>query len=79
MPVRRRDVHNLGTQGKEMSARFFSADDKIKCLIREIGLRKLVYPGLIQQGSMTVEKAQWEIDCMEAILQQLKTAAGRSE
>jgi hypothetical protein len=60
-------------------SRFYSMDDLIKCAIREAGLRKRVYPKWIEQNRMTQEKADWEIECMEAIVQKLKEIAGRKE
>ena len=42
--------------------------DKIAALKREIALRKNVYGKRIAAGSMTPEKASYEIAVMEAIL-----------
>jgi hypothetical protein len=59
--------------------RYFSLDDLIKCAIREAGMRKRVYPNWVESDRMTAEKAAWEIECMEAIVQKLKEIAGRKE
>ena len=60
-------------------SRFFSLDDMIKCAIREAGMRKRVYPKWVEQDRMTPAKAEWETECMEAIIAKLKEAAGRRE
>jgi hypothetical protein len=54
-------------------------DDLIKCAIREAGMRKRVYPKWVSDGRMTQDKADWETECMEAIVQKLKEIAGRKE
>ena len=41
--------------------------DKIKCLRREIAMRKNVYPKWIESGRMTQEAADREIAVMQAI------------
>jgi hypothetical protein len=60
-------------------SRFYSLDDMIKCAIREAGMRKRVYPTWVEQNRLTQAKADWEIECMEAIVQKLKDIAGRRE
>jgi hypothetical protein len=42
-------------------------EDKLKCLEREIGMRKSVYPRWVYAGKMTQDQADREIACMEAI------------
>ena len=47
-------------------------DDMIKCVEREIGMRQRVYPKWVVAKKMSQEKADFEIKCMMAILDQLK-------
>lgn len=47
-------------------------DEEIKCLIREIGLRKTVYPKWVEKGSKTQEEAEYEISVMTSALNRLK-------
>ena len=42
-------------------------DRQIACVLREIALRKKVYPGWVQQRRMTEQEALREIDTMEAV------------
>lgn len=60
-------------------SRYFSWDDKIKCVARELAMRKRVYPKWIADGRLTDEKAEWEIGCLEAIMADIKGLAGRKE
>lgn len=46
--------------------------DQIKCVGREIGLRKNVYPRRVARGQMTDEEATRELATMEAVLESLK-------
>lgn len=48
-------------------------EEQIKCVEREIGQRKRVYPRLVQRETMTERKAQYEIACMEAVLRTLNS------
>ena len=50
----------------------YSIDDMIKCIEREIGMRKRVYPRWVEQKKMTQEKALNEINTMQAVIEQLK-------
>ena len=45
----------------------FSDDEKLRCLEREIALRRKVYPGLISKGNMASKTAFRKIALMEAI------------
>ena len=47
-------------------------DEQIKCVGREIGMRKNVYPRWVANGKMTQAKADHEIAAMEATLETLK-------
>lgn len=42
--------------------------DKLKCVERELRLRKKVYPRWVAEGRMTQQQAEHEIDCMQAIV-----------
>jgi len=43
--------------------------DKIKCVKRELALRKSAYPKWVASGRMKKETADREIEVMEAIVQ----------
>lgn len=62
-----------------MSGRFISMDDMINCAKRELAMRKAVYPRQLSRGRISQGVADHEIDCMEAILNHLNKAAGRTE
>jgi hypothetical protein len=49
----------------------FSLEDQIKCVRRELALRRTVYPGLIRSGRLHPEAAQQQIACMQAVLDTL--------
>ena len=51
----------------------------IRCAAREVALRRRAYPKWIIEGRMSQDKADQEIECMEAILEKLKSIAGRVE
>lgn len=44
---------------------------QIKCIKREIAIRKRVYPRWIDQEKMNIEDAKNEIETMEAVLETL--------
>lgn len=46
--------------------------DQIKCVGREIGLRKNVYPRRVARGQMTDADATRELATMEAVYETLK-------
>ncbi|GAB3272714.1 hypothetical protein GCM10027347_44520 [Larkinella harenae] len=50
----------------------YTIDQEIQCLIREIGLRKSVYPKRIESGKLKQESADYEIAVMESALNRLK-------
>ena len=52
-------------QGK--SAERFSATDKRKAVLREIGFREHVYPERIRSGRMSPSEARWQIAIFRAI------------
>jgi hypothetical protein len=41
---------------------------KLKCLVREVGIRRAVYPKRVAEGKMDQRAAVYEIEVMEAIL-----------
>jgi hypothetical protein len=45
----------------------FSNEEKWRCLMREIAMRKKIYPRRIELGKMSKEKADLEIAIIEAI------------
>jgi hypothetical protein len=52
-------------------------DAQIKCVRREIGLRKKVYPGLVARRTMYPEVAHHELKAMEAVLETLEGLAAK--
>ena len=50
----------------------FSLADKIRCVEREINLRRRVYARWVSEGRMKPENAAHEIGCMEAVLADLR-------
>ncbi len=48
-----------------------SLDDQIRCVAREIAMRRAVYPRRVAEGKMTTGKMQLEIVHMEAVLSTL--------
>jgi hypothetical protein len=41
--------------------------DQLRCVNRELKMRKFVYPKRVTSGVLKQEKADQEIDCMEAV------------
>ena len=52
---------------------------KAECAEREVRKRKQVYPGYIERGRMTVNKARYEIEVMAQIAEDYRQAAIRDE
>jgi hypothetical protein len=46
-----------------------SKSDKLKCAQRELAMRKKVYPRWVEQDRMSAGKAEYEIACMAAIVE----------
>lgn len=46
--------------------------EQIKCLEREIGYRKRVYPRWVESGKMKLDQADYQVAAMEAALATLK-------
>ncbi len=51
--------------------------DQIRCVGREIGLRRNVYPKWVASGRMKQQDADREIRAMEAVLATLKGLEGK--
>jgi hypothetical protein len=47
-------------------------DEQLKCVEREIGMRKRVYPRWVEGGRMTQVKADSEMKSMEAVADTLR-------
>ncbi len=47
-------------------------DEQIRCIGREIGMRRNVYPRFVAKGTMKPEKADYELKCMETVYETLK-------
>lgn len=54
----------------------FDETEKLKCLEREIAMRRRVYPKWIASGKLKQEKADREIAIMEAIADDYRPGAG---
>lgn len=50
---------------------------QIECVRREIAMRRRVYPRWVHQARMSQEKADHEIDAMEAVLETLREIAAK--
>lgn len=46
--------------------------DQIKCVEREIAMRKRVYPRWVETGKMKLDQSEYQIAAMEAVLATLK-------
>lgn len=51
-------------------------DDQIKCVGREIGLRRAVYPRFVLSKKLTQDEANHQLACMEAVYATLKRLKG---
>jgi hypothetical protein len=47
--------------------RTFTVEEKLTEVKRELALRRAVYPKMIAEGRLTINKASWCIDVMRAI------------
>ena len=52
--------------------RLISLDDQIKCIEREIALRRRVYPRRVAEGRMKLDEAEREVSAMRAVLMTLE-------
>ena len=46
-------------------------DEQIKCVKREISYRRRCYPVWVEKGKITQEEANYQIECMEYVLNSL--------
>lgn len=53
--------------------------EMLACALRELSLRKSCYPKWIEQGRLTQEKADHEIECMRSIIDRLEMLRTLSE
>jgi hypothetical protein len=53
-------------------------DDQIRCVEREIVMRKAVYPRRVVDGKMSQEKARHELAAMQAVLETLRGVKART-
>jgi hypothetical protein len=60
-------------------ARHYSVDDMIKCIAREAKIRQRVYSKWVNDGKMEAKTAEWETECMYAVLEKLSRDSGRSQ
>jgi hypothetical protein len=51
--------------------------EKLKCVERELGMRKRVYPGLVRRGKMSVTESDYEIKTMESIADDYRELAAQ--
>ena len=56
-----------------------SLKDQLRCVGRELGLRRNVYPKWVAKGRMTQEKADHEIATMEAVYETFKRMEKESQ
>lgn len=49
-----------------------SLDDQIRCIGREIGMRRANYPRFVLSGKLTKEEAEHQMACIEACYATLK-------
>jgi hypothetical protein len=49
-----------------------SLEDQIKCIARELTMRRNCYPGWVKGGKLKPETAAMELERMEAVLETLK-------
>jgi hypothetical protein len=47
--------------------RGYTMQEQIACIRRELAMRERVYPKWVQAGRMEAEKADHEINCMQAV------------
>jgi hypothetical protein len=50
----------------------FTLEEKIACLEREVRMRKRVYPRWVEAGRMQPAQAEHEMQCMQAIIDDLR-------
>lgn len=53
--------------------RRYTIGEQINCAARELAMRRNVYSKWVQSGRMKAEAADHEINCMQAIIETLKS------
>jgi hypothetical protein len=56
----------------------FTIEEKLKCVERELGMRRRVYSYRVANGKMTRQEADREIDLMASIVEDYKTQGSLS-
>lgn len=51
------------------------AEEQLRCVTRELSMRKYVYPRLVTEGKMSQRKADEEIAAMSAVVDTLRERA----
>jgi hypothetical protein len=67
LPGDRSDAKAARKECREERMTSYSDEDKYRCAIREVKMRRHVYMSRVEQGRMTQEQADREIALMEAI------------
>jgi len=62
----------FGAEMPDLTGRF-TLNEQIRCVEREISMRRRVYPRFVTTGKMTAPKADEEIACMEQVLRTLRS------
>jgi hypothetical protein len=60
------DKYCLGFRAKAMT-HDYTIDEQIRCVRRELAMRKSVYPRRVSDGKMKADAAAGEINCMQAV------------
>ena len=50
-------------------------DDKLQCVVRELGYRNRVYPRMVEQKKMSQTQADYELRVMESIVEDYRRSA----
>jgi hypothetical protein len=50
-------------------------DDKLQCVVRELGYRNRVYPRMVEQKKMSRTQADYELRVMESIVEDYRRSA----
>jgi hypothetical protein len=45
----------------------YTLEDQLRCVLRELAMRKRVYPKWVRDGRMTQAAATHELGCMQAV------------
>jgi len=64
--------------GTDLFGQDTSLREQIECVARELAFRRRVYPRQIQNKRMTQEKADYEIETMQKVLETLRGMANHN-